>query len=110
MISGNHLNYSGSTPDFGIEHLGAYAKAEAVTARASAGIAHTPLQAHAQGPAPGAESGVSLDYAGANLTASLGEARAGLFAIRAGVKFVAGIRNGVPEVDLGPISVPCPVM
>ena len=53
------MNYSGSTPDFGIEHLGAYAKAEAVTARASAGIAHTPLKAHAQGPAPGAETGVS---------------------------------------------------
>ena len=68
---------------FGIEHLGAYATAEAVTARAGAGIAHTPLQAHAQGPAAGAETGVSLDYAGANVTASLAEARAGPFAVRA---------------------------
>ena len=81
-----------------------------MTARASAGIAHTQLQAHAQGPAAGAETGVSLDYAGANVTASLGEARAGPFAIRAGVKFGAGITKVVPEVDLGPISVPCPVM
>ena len=110
MISGNHLSYSRATPDFGIEHLGAYAKTEAVTARASAGIAHTPLQAHAQGLAARAETGVSLDYAGANVTASLGEARAGPFSIRAGVKFGAGITSGVPEVDLGPISVPCPVM
>ena len=95
---------------FGIEHLGAYAAAEAVTARAGAGIAHTPLQAHAQGPAAGAETGVSWDYAGGNVSASLGEARAGPFAVRAGVKFGAGIRNGVPELDLGPISVPCSVM
>ena len=95
---------------FGIEHLGAYAKAEAVTARAGAGVAHTPLQAHAQGPAAGAETGASWDYAGGNVSASLGEARAGPFAVRAGVKFGAGIRNGVPEVDLGPVSVPCSVM
>ena len=94
----------------GIEHLGAYAAAEAVTVRAGAGIAHTPLQAHAQGPAAGAETGVSWDYAGGNVSASLGEARAGPFAVRAGVKFGAGIRNGVPELDVGPISVPCSVM
>lgn len=94
----------------GIEHLGAYAVAEAVTARAGAGIAHTPLQAHAQGPAAGAETGASWDYAGGNVAASLGEARAGPFAVRAGVKFGAGIRNGVPELDLGPVSVPCSVM
>ena len=94
----------------GIEHLGAYAAAEAVTARAGAGIAHTPLQAHAQGPAAGAETGASWDYAGGNVSASLGEARAGPFAVRAGVKFGAGIRNGVPELDVGPVSVPCSVM
>jgi len=94
----------------GIEHLGAYAVAEAVTARASAGIAHTPLQAHAQGPAAGAETGVSWDYTGGNVSASLGEARAGPFAVRAGVKFGAGIRNGVPEMDIGSVSVPCSVM
>lgn len=94
----------------GIEHLGAYAVAEAVTARAGAGIAHTPLQTHAQGPAAGAETGASWDYTGGNVSASLGEARAGPFAVRAGVKFGAGIRNGVPELDLGPVSVPCSVM
>ena len=94
----------------GIEHLGAYAAAEVVTARAGAGIAHTPLQAHAQGPAAGAETGVSWDYAGANVSASLGEAKAGPFAVRAGVKFGAGVRNGVPELDLGPVSAPCSVM
>lgn len=95
---------------FGIEHLGAYAAAEAVTARAGVGVAHTPLQAHAQGPAAGAETGASWDYSGGNVSASLGEARAGPFAVRAGVKFGAGIRNGVPELDLGPVSVPCSVM
>ena len=94
----------------GIEHLGAYAAAEAVTARAGAGIAHTPLQAHVQGPAAGGEAGASWDYTGGNVSASLGEARAGPFAVRAGVKFGAGIRNGVPEVDLGPVSAPCSVM
>ena len=94
----------------GIEHLGAYAAAEAVVARAGAGIAHTPLQAHAQGPAAGAETGASWDYTGGNVSASLGEAKAGPFAVRAGVKFGAGIRNGVPELDPGPISAPCSVM
>jgi len=92
------------------EYLGAYAKAEAVTARVEAGVKHTPLKVHAQGPATAAETGFSWDYAGANVGASLGEARAGPFAARAGVKFGAGVRNGVPEVDLGPVTVPCSIM
>ena len=53
---------------------------------------------------------MSWDYTGAAVAASLGEARAGPFAARAGVKFGAGVRNGVPEVDLGPVTVPCSIM
>ena len=94
----------------GIEHLGAYAAAEAVTARAGAGIAHTPLQAHVQGPAAGVETGVSWDYTGANVSASLGEARAGPFAVKADLKFGAGIRHGVPQLKAGPITAACSVM
>ena len=36
----------------------------------------------------------------------LGEARAGPFAVRAGLKFGVGVRNGVAEVDIGPVTVP----
>ena len=104
------LGKAEATAGVGLEHLGAYAKAEAVTARVEAGVKHTPLKVHAQGPATAAETGFSWDYAGANVGASLGEARAGPFAARAGVKFGAGVRNGVPEVDLGPVSVPCSIM
>ena len=75
-----------------------------------AGIAHTPLQAHVQGPAAGAEAGASWDYAGVGVGASLAEARAGPFAARAGVKIGIGCRNGVPEVDLGPVTSPCSIM
>ena len=63
-----------------------------------------------QGPAANAETGVSWDYTGAAVAASFGEARAGPFAARAGVKFGAGVRNGVPEMDLGPVTVPCSIM
>ena len=48
---------------------------------------------------------MSWKYTGASVEASAGEARAGPFAARAGVKFGAGFRNGVPEVDLGPVTV-----
>eukprot|EP00092_Neocalanus_flemingeri_P006687 GFUD01007222.1.p1 GENE.GFUD01007222.1~~GFUD01007222.1.p1 ORF type:complete len:129 (+),score=18.84 GFUD01007222.1:105-491(+) len=95
---------------FGIEKLGLYAETSAVSAKVAAGIDHTPLQAHAQGPAASAETGVSWDYTGACVGASLGEVRAGPFAVRAGLKFGAGIRNGVPEVDSGPVTAPCSIM
>ena len=64
------------------------------------------LQVSAQGPGAQAETGASWDYTGVNVGASLGEARAGPFVVRAGLKFGVGIRNGVPEVDVGPITVP----
>ena len=99
-----------ATAGFGIEKLGAHAEAEVVTARVAIGIAHTPLKAHAQGPAAGAETGISWDYTGASAGASLGEARAGPFAARAGFKIGAGIRNGVPEVDIGMVTVPCSII
>ena len=86
------------------------ASAEVVTARVEVGIAHTPLQARVQGPAAGAEAGASWDYTGVGVGASLAEARAGPFAARAGVKIGAGVRNGVPEVDLGPVTMPCSIM
>ena len=94
----------------GLEHLGVHAKAEAVTAQVGAGVKHSPLQVLAQGPATAAETGASWDYTGANVGASLGEARAGPLAVRAGVKFGVGVRNGVPELDLGPITLPCSII
>ena len=108
--AGAYVGKAEATAGFGIEKLGAHAQAEAVSGRAHAGVPHTPLQAHAQGPAASAETGVSWDYTGANVGASLAEARAGPFAARAGFKLGAGVRNGVPEVDLGPATVPCCVM
>lgn len=95
---------------FGLEHLGAHAGAEACVGKAEAGLAHTPLKVHAKGPGAEAEAGVSWEYAGATVGAYAGEARVGPFAVRAGVKFGAGVRNGVPEVDMGPVTVPCSVM
>lgn len=97
-----------ASADFGTKNLGALAKAEAVAGRAEIGIRNTPLHAHAQGPSVGAEAGISWDYTGANVGGSLGELKAGPFAIRAGLKFGKGIRNGVPEIDLGPVTVPTP--
>ena len=53
---------------------------------------------------------MSWKYTGASAGAHFGEAKAGPFGVRAGVKFGAGIRNGIPEVDLGPVTAPCSVM
>ena len=78
--------------------------------RVEAGISNTPLYAHAEGPGAIAETGASLGYTGASAGAHFGEVRAGPFAARAGVKFGLGIRDGVPEVDLGPITIPCCIM
>lgn len=78
--------------------------------KSEAGIKNTPLKAHAAGPGAEAEIGVSQEYMGATAGAHLGEARAGPFAVRAGFKVGAGVRDGVPEVDLGPVTVPCCVM
>uniref|UniRef100_A0A7M5VA58 Uncharacterized protein n=1 Tax=Clytia hemisphaerica TaxID=252671 RepID=A0A7M5VA58_9CNID len=90
--------------------LGVHAEADAKVAGVAAGMSHTPLQAEASVLGAGATAGVSWKYAGASAGAHLAEARAGPFGVRAGVKFGAGVRNGVPEVDLGPVTVPCCVM
>merc|ERR1711962_1762935 len=50
---------------------------------------------------------VSLEDAGATAGVHAAEARAGPFAVRAGVKFGMGMRHGVPEMDLGPVTFPC---
>ena len=89
---------------------GVNAQIGARVGRVEVGISNTPLQAHAEGPGAIAETGASLEYAGASAGFHAGEARAGPFAARAGLKFGAGIRNGVPEVDLGPVTVPCCIM
>ena len=67
-------------------------------------------QVSATGPEVEAEAGVSWKYAGASVGAYAGEVSAGPFAARAGVKFGAEIKNGVPQVDLGPVTVPCSIM
>ncbi|KAG5277556.1 hypothetical protein AALO_G00118960 [Alosa alosa] len=87
-----------------------YAGAEACLGVAAAGLGGTPLQVHAKGPGANAEAGASKEYTGASAGAHAGEVRAGPFAARAGVKFGAGIRNGDPEVDLGPVTTPCCIM
>jgi len=83
---------------------GLHAGAKATVARAEAGIAHTPLKAHVEAPTANAEFGLGLDYAGANVGAHLAEGRLGPVTYRYGLKFGAGIRNGVPEVHYGPVS------
>ena len=75
-----------------------------MTARVEVGIPHTPLQVRAQDPAAGAEAGVSRDFTGVGVGASLAEARGGPFAAK------AGVRSGVPEVDLGTVTAPCSIM
>ena len=67
-------------------------------------------QASASGPEAKAEIGVSWKYTGASAGAYAGEARAGPLAVRAGVKVGIGLRNEVPEADLGPVTVPCSIM
>lgn len=67
-------------------------------------------QASASGPETREETGVSWKYTGASAGAYAGEARAGPLAVRAGVKVGIGLRNGVPEADLGPVTVPCSIM
>lgn len=68
------------------------------------------VQASASGLEAKAETGVSWKYTGASAGAYAGEARAGPFVARAGVKVGIGLRNRVPEADLGPVTVPCSIM
>ena len=86
-------------------------EASVTVAKVQAEITNVPFaQVSASGPEATAETGVSWKYTGGSVGAYAGEAKAGPFAVRAGVKFGAGIRNGVPEVDLGPVTVPCSIM
>ena len=87
------------------------AEASATVAKVEAELTNVPFaQVSASGPEAKGETGVSWKYTGASAGAYAGEARAGPFAARAGVKFGVGLRNGVPEADLGPVTVPCSIM
>ena len=86
------------------------AQAGVAVGKAGVGITNTPLQAHVSVGEAGGEAGVGWKYTGASVGASVAEAKAGPFAARAGLKFGAGIRNGIPEVDLGPVTIPCSIM
>ena len=95
----------------GLSCLGAFAGASVSGAKAEVGVSNVPFaQAGVSVIGAGAETGISWKYSGASAGAHLAEARAGPLAVRAGVKFGAGIRNGVPEMDLGPVTVPCSIM
>jgi len=84
--------------------LGLHAGADVKVAGVNAGLTHTSLQSSVSVLGAGAELSVGWEYTGATAGAHLIEARAGPFGIRAGVKVGAGIRNGVPEVDMGPVT------
>lgn len=86
------------------------AQASVVAGKAGVGITNTPLQAHVSVGEAGGEAGVGWQYTGANIGASLAEAKAGPFAARVGMKFGAGVRNGIPELDAGPVTTPCSIM
>ena len=90
--------------------LGARASADATTVRVQAGFAGTPFCVGAEGPGCSASAGLHLQQIGASVGIHVGQANAGPFAVRAGVKFGGGIENGVPVAHLGPVSAPCAVM
>eukprot|EP00438_Fugacium_kawagutii_P028389 Skav224372 [mRNA] locus=scaffold2603:84609:86308:+ [translate_table: standard] len=90
--------------------LGVKASAEVTAAKVSAGLQGTPLQASLSGPTVGASAGLGLKQTGAAVGIHAGEAQAGHFAVRAGVKVGAEVSNGIPVVHLGPVSTPCTVM
>ena len=78
-------------------------------AKVEAEVTNVPFaQVSASGPGARAETGVSWKYTGASAEAYVGEARAGPFAARASIKFGVALRNGVPEVNLGPVT--CSIM
>ena len=82
-------------------------RSSVTTAKVEAGLSNIPLaNTSAEGPGAGADAGVSWKYTGASAGVHFGEAKAGPFGVHAGVKFGAGIRNGIPELDLGPVTVP----
>jgi len=90
-----------------------HAFAKATAGEAHAGVKGVPY-AEAHASLPTATAGIEVNpvtgtaYAGAG--ASLLEAEAGGFGVRLGFKVGAGVRNGIPQLDLGPVSAPCSVM
>lgn len=90
--------------------LGVRAEAEATVAKAQAGLKGTPLNVSASGPTANAGASARFDDLSVGAGAHVAEATAGPFAVRAGVKVGGGVKNGVPYVDLGPVSTPCLVM
>jgi len=90
---------------------GAEATVGKATARVGTGLKALDkhLQVGVSAPTAGAKAEASLEtltLSGA-VGASAGEASAGPFAVRAGVKVGGGIEGGVPVVHLGPVSTPC---
>ena len=85
--------------------------ASVTTVKVEASLTNIPL-AHvcAEGPCAEAESGLSWNYTGVNAGAHVGEATVGPLAIRAGVKVGMGVRNGIPELDIGPVTIPCSLL
>ena len=68
------------------------------------GLKNTPFQAKVTIGEVGGQAGVGWKHTGASVGASVAEARAGPFEARLGVKFGVGMKNGVPEIDLGLFS------
>ena len=84
----------------------AEAEASAAVGKVEAGISNVPFaNVSAKVMEADADAGFGWKYTGASVGASLGEVKAGPLGARLGLKFGAGIRNGVPEIDLGPITI-----
>ena len=87
--------------------MGLEAKANAHVAKLQCGVKNTPLQVSVGAIDAGAHAGASVRYVGASLGVYLAETKVGPFAVRAGVKFGAAIENGIPVIDVGPVTTPC---
>ena len=87
--------------------MGLEAKANAHVAKLQCGVKNTPLQVSVGAIEAGAHAGASVRYVGASLGVYLAETKVGPFAVRAGVKFGAAIENGIPVIDVGPVTTPC---
>jgi len=93
--------------------FGAGAEASVHVAGAKAGIEDTPLNVGARALHAGAKANVELEKGNAKLEAgaALLESNLGPFGFRVGAKVGIGLENGIPVVDLGPVSVPvCSIM
>ena len=87
--------------------MGLEAKANAHVAKLQCGVKNTPLQVSVGAIDAGAHAGASVRYVGASLGVYLAETKVSPFAVRAGVKFGAAIENGIPVIDVGPVTTPC---